>query len=465
MAREEVSRLLEEKIASFKPGSLIKGKILRVLNDDVIIDIEYKSEGVAPREEFKNDSGEELEGTEVTVIVESLDPDKTGLIPLSKEKADILLHWENIEKAYEADTPIEGTIFKSIKGGFRVDIGVLAFLPTSQADIAPLSNPAKLINSQATFKIIKLDALRKNVVVSRRKFIEEEQAVQKKEYLSELQKNQLVTGVVRNIVDYGAFIEIEYGLVGLLHLNDMSWGKVSYPSQLLSLGQKVEVVILDVDLEKQIASFGLKQKTPNPWENIEEKYPIGSTIEGKIVNITDYGAFVKIEEGVEGLLHISELSWTGRVRRPSEIVAMGDPVTVKVIDIKKAEQKISFSLRELESNPWPEIAEKFPVGSIVKGKVYNITDFGAFVEIEKDIDGLLHISNISTEQIKHPSDVLHKGQKLEVMILEIDPDNKRISLGLKQLGDIPIPEDDDEETENVETEPDTETEDSNESDN
>jgi small subunit ribosomal protein S1 len=434
MAREEVSKLLEEKISSFKPGSLIKGKVLRVANEDVIIDIEYKSEGVASIEEFKNSPVENIEGMEVSVIVESLDPDKSGLIPLSKEKADILLHWENVEKAYEADTPITGTIFRAIKGGFRVDIGVLAFLPTSQADVEPMSNPAKILGTKATFKIIKLDPLRKNVVVSRRKFIEEEMAVQKKEFLSKLQKNQLVTGVVRNIVDYGAFIEIDYGLVGLLHLNDMSWGKVSYPSQILSMGQKIEVVVLDVDTEKQIASFGLKQKTPNPWESIEEKYPIGSTVEGKVVNITDYGAFIKIEDGVEGLLHISELSWTGRVRRPSEIVAMGDPVTVKVIDIKKAEQKISFSLRELEANPWPDIANRFPVGSIVKGKVYNLTDFGAFVEIEKDIDGLLHISNITEEMIKHPSEVLRKGQKIEVMILEIDPDNKRISLGLKQLG-------------------------------
>jgi len=447
MAREEVSKLLEEKISSFKPGSLIKGKVIKVLGDDVIIDIEYKSEGVAAREEFKNETDDEIEGMEVNVIVESLDPEKSGLIPLSKEKADIMLHWETVEKNYEADNPVEGTIFKSIKGGFRVDIGVIAFLPTSQADTEPLTNPSKLIGQQATFRIIKLDPLRKNVVVSRRKFLEEEQAVQKREYLSTLQKNQLVTGVVRNIVDYGAFIEVDYGLVGLLHLNDMSWGKVSYPSQLLSLGQKIEVVVLDVDTEKQIASFGLKQKTPNPWENIEEKYPIGSTVEGKVVNITDYGAFIKIEEGVEGLLHISELSWTGRIRRPSEVVAMGDPVTVKVIDIKKEEQKISFSLRELETNPWPEIAEKFPVGSIVKGKVYNITDFGAFVEIEKDIDGLLHISNISDAMIQHPSEMLRKGQKLEVMILEIDPENKRISLGLKQLGkqakkrDAEMPED------------------------
>jgi small subunit ribosomal protein S1 len=452
MTREEVAKLLEEKISSFKPGSLIKGRVLRANSEEVLIDIEYKSEGAVPREEFKNDVDEELKGKEINVIVESLDPNKNGFIPLSKEKADILLYWENIEKTFEADAPIEGTIFKVIKGGFRVDIGVLAFLPTSQAGVEPMSNPSQLVGTKTTFKIIKLDALRKNVVVSRRKHIEEEQAVQKKEYLSQLQKNQLVTGVVRNIVDYGAFIEIDYGLVGLLHLNDMSWGKVSYPSQILSLGQKTEVVILDVDLEKQIASFGLKQKTPNPWENIEEKYPIGATVEGKVVNITDYGAFIKIEEGVEGLLHISELSWTGRVRRPSEIVAMGDPVTVKVIDIKKEEQKISFSLRELESNPWPEIAEKFPVGSVIKGKVYNITDFGAFVEIEKDIDGLLHISNITDEQIKHPSEVLRKGQKIEVLILEIDPDNKRISLGLKQLGKVPLESEDVNISENVEKE-------------
>lgn len=433
MAREEVSKLLEEKIASFKPGSLIKGRVIRVTNEEVIIDIEYKSEGVVSREEFRDSTEQEIIGMEVDVIVESLDPDKGGLIPLSKEKADILLHWEKIEKAYETDTPLEGTIFKSIKGGYRVDIGVLAFLPTSQADVEPLTNPSNLLGTKGTFKIIKLDPLRKNVVVSRRKYLEEEQAVQKKEYLSNLQKNQLVTGVVRNIVDYGAFIEIDHGIVGLLHLNDMSWGKVSYPSQILSLGQKIEVVVLDIDIEKQIASFGLKQKTPNPWESIEERYPIGSIVEGKVVNITEYGAFIKIEEGIEGLLHISELSWTGRVRKPSEVVAMGDPVTVKVIDIKKDQQKISFSLRELEANPWPAIAEKFPVGSIVKGKVYNITEFGAFVEIEKDIDGLLHISNITDEPIKHPSEVLRKGQKLDVMILEIDPDNKRISLGLKQM--------------------------------
>ncbi len=433
MTREEVAELLEQKLSSFKPGSLVKGRVVKVLGDEVIIDIEYKSEGSAPREEFKREQDELVEGIEVDVIVESLDPESSGLIPLSKEKADIILNWEKVEKDYEEDNPVEGVIFKRVKGGFRVDIGVIAFLPASQAAAQPMVDANSLVGKKSSFRIIKLDSLRKNVVLSRKKFIEEEMAVKRGEYLETLQKHQLVSGVVKNIVDYGAFIEIEYGVVGLLHINDMSWGKVSYPSQLLSIGQTVEVVILNVDKEKQIASFGIKQKTPNPWESVTEKYPIGSNIEGKVVNITDYGAFIKLEEGVEGLLHISELSWTGKIKHPSDVVAMGDNVTVKVIDIKQGEQKISFSLRDLEPNPWPELAEKYPRGSIVKGKVYNITDFGAFVEIEKGIDGLLHISNISEEMIKHPSEVLRKGQKIDVVVLDIDPDAKRIALGYKQL--------------------------------
>jgi len=432
----EVSRLLEEKIASFKPGSLVKGTVVRLTNDEVIIDIGYKSEGVAQREEFKGQKDNVKEGMEVQIVVESLDPDSNGLIPLSKEKADIILNWENVETHFNEEKPIEGIIFKRVKGGFRVDIGVTAFLPSSQTDLKPITNPSEYIGMKSFFKIIKCDSLRKNVVVSRKKYLEEKREKEKIEFLKKLEKNQIVSGVVKNIVDYGAFIEIDHGIVGLLHINDMSWGRISHPSQLFGIGEKVEVVVIGVDLEKQVVSFGLKQKTPNPWENIEEKYPIGSVVEGKVVNITDYGAFIKIEEGVEGLLHISELSWTGRIKHPSEVVAMGDTVKVKVIDIKKDEQKISFSLKQLEPNPWPEIAKKYKVGSVVKGKVYNITDFGAFIEIEKGIDGLLHISNISDKPIKHPSEILRKGQKIEVMVLEIDPDEKKINLGLKQLGEI-----------------------------
>jgi len=428
----DVGKLLEEKISGFKPGSLIKGRVVRVLEEDVIIDIGYKSEGVVLKEEFKGDNI--YEGQEVDIIVESLDPDEHGFIPLSKEKADVIINWEKVERCYETGEFIEGTIFRSVKGGFRVDIGVIAFLPSSQADIGPLTSPSSLVGMRSKFKIINLDSMRKNVVVSRRKYMEEEREEKRKEYFNNIQEGQLVTGTVRNIVDYGVFIELDYGIVGLLHINDMSWGRISHPSQILSTGQEVEVVVLDVDREKQVLSFGLKQKTPNPWDNIEEKYPVGSVVEGKVVNITDYGAFVKIEEGIEGLLHISELSWTGRIKKPSDVIAMGDTVKVQVIDIKKEEQKISFSLKSLEPNPWPEIAERYPEGSIVKGKVYNITDFGAFVELEPGIDGLLHISNITDGDIKHPSEVLRKGQKIDVMVLEIDPENKRIALGMKQIG-------------------------------
>jgi len=435
MSSGEVSKLLEEKLLSFKPGSLIRGRVVRVSEGEVIIDIGYKSEGCALLEEFKREKNTIAPGQEVDVVVESLDPDANGLIPLSKEKADVLVNWEKIENYFQQDIPVEGYIFQRVKGGFRVDIGVVAFLPGSQTDIRPLTNPNEYVGMNSFFKIIKIDSTRKNVVVSRRKYLEDAKEQRKRELLRSLEKGQLVKATVRNIVDYGAFLEIEAGLMGLLHLNDMSWGRLSHPSQILSVGDQIEVVVLDVNLEKQVVSFGLKQKTPNPWETVAEKYPVGSLVEGKVVNITDYGAFVKIEEGVEGLLHISELSWTGRVKHPSEVLATGDVLTLKVIDIKQEEQKISFSLRQTEPNPWPEIVKRYPVGSVVSGKVYHLTDFGAFVELEKGIDGLLHISNISSREIKHPSEVLRKGQKIEVLILNIDPENKRISLGLKQLGE------------------------------
>jgi small subunit ribosomal protein S1 len=435
MIKENVNKVLEEKIASYKPGSLVKGRVVDVVNEEVIIDIGFKSEGVTLKDEFKSRGNEIKKGEEVYVIIESLDPDSNGLIPLSKEKADIMLNWEQLEEKFKNNLPVEGVIFKRVKGGYRVDIGVTAFLPSSQTDIVPIKNPNEYVGMKTFFKILKLDTLRKNIVVSRKQYLEEEKERQKIEYLKSLNKNQLVKGVVKNIVDYGAFIEIDHGVVGLLHINDMSWGRISHPSQLLSVGEKIEVVILDINFEKQVVSFGLKQKTQNPWEKVEEKYPVGSVVEGKVVNITDYGVFIKLEEGVEGLLHISELSWTGKIKHPSEIIATGDTLKVKVIDIKKDEQKISFSLRQLEPNPWPEIEKKYPAGTVVTGKVYHITDFGAFVEIEKGIDGLLHISNISNTPIKHPSEVLRKGQKIEVMILEIDPENKKISLGMKQLGE------------------------------
>ncbi len=445
----DVGKILEEKLLSFKPGSLIKGTVVRV-DKEVIVDFGYKTEGYVLREEFKSEQDKIKPGTQVDLIVESLDPDPNGLILLSKEKADIMLNWDKIEKHYEEDKPITGTILQRVKGGFKVDIGILAFLPGSQTDIKPVTNPSQFINMQSLFKIIKIDKQRKNVVVSRRKYLEEEKEEKKRQFLQTLEKGTIIKGKVKNLVDYGAFIETDNGVVGLLHLNDMAWGRITHPSQMISVGEEIEVVVLDVNMEKQVVSFGLKQKTKNPWDDVETKYPVGSIVDGKVVNITDYGAFIKLEDGIEGLLHISEFSWTGRVRHPSDVVAMGDVVKLKVIDIKKDEQKISFSLRQMEQNPWPEIVKKYPVGSVVKGKVYHITDFGAFVEIEKGIDGLLHISNISDIQIKHPSEVLRKGQKIDVLILEIDPEAKKISLGLKHLGESHISEEDENEGDNQE---------------
>ncbi len=446
MADIDVSKILEEKLQSFKPGSMIKGTVVRV-EKEVIIDFGYKTEGYVLLEEFKSQQDKLKPGTEVDLIVESLDPDPNGLILLSKEKADIMLNWEKIEKHYEENKPIYGTILQRVKGGFKVDIGMLAFLPGSQTDIKPVTNPSQFINLESYFKIIKIDRQRKNVVVSRRKYLEEEKEEKKKEYLQNLKKGSIVKGKVKNLVDYGAFIEIENEIVGLLHLNDMSWSRITHPSQMLSVGEEVEVMVLDINMEKQVVSFGLKQKTKNPWDEVEAKYPVGAVVDGKVVNITDYGAFIKLEDGIEGLLHISEFSWTGRVRHPSDVVAMGDTLKLKVIDIKKDEQKISFSLRQLEENPWPEIVKKYPVGSVIKGKVCHITDFGAFIEIEKGIDGLLHISNISNVPIKHPSEVLRKGQKIDVIVLEIDPEAKKISLGLKHLGEQKIQNDQEEEDE------------------
>jgi len=445
----DVGKILEEKLLSFKPGSLIKGTVIRV-DKEVIVDFGYKTEGYVLREEFKSEQEKIKPGTQVDLIVESLDPDPNGLILLSKEKADVMLNWDKIEKNYEEDKPVTGTILQRVKGGFKVDIGILAFLPGSQTDIKPVTNPSQFINVQSLFKIIKIDKQRKNVVVSRRKFLEEEKEEKRRQFLQTLEKGTIVKGKVKNLVDYGAFIEIDNSVVGLLHLNDMAWGRITHPSQMISVGEEIEVVVLDVNMEKQVVSFGLKQRTKNPWDEVEAKYPVGAIVEGKVVNITDYGAFVKLEDGIEGLLHISEFSWTGRVRHPSDVVAMGDAMKLKVIDIKKDEQKISFSLRQMEQNPWPEIVKKYPVGSVVKGKVYHITDFGAFVEIEKGIDGLLHISNISDAQIKHPSEVLRKGQKIDVLILEIDPEGKKISLGLKHLGESHTYEEDENEGDNQE---------------
>ncbi|MCK4245277.1 MAG: S1 RNA-binding domain-containing protein, partial [Candidatus Omnitrophica bacterium] len=351
-------------------------------------------------------------------------------------RADLSLNWHRIEKTYEADSPIEGKIVQIVKGGFKVDIGVLAFLPGSQADIKPLTEPKEFLGKNYQFKVLKIDRFKKNVVLSRRSLLEEEERKKHLSALLKLKEGELIKGKVKSIVDYGAFVEID-GVSGFLHINDMGWGRISHPSQLLRVGEEIEVLVLKVDREKGEVSFGLKQKTPNPWEKIEEKYPVGSKVRGKVVNITEYGAFVKLEEGLEGLLHISELSWIGHIKHPSEIIAMGDELELLVIGIEKEHQKISFSLKRLEPNPWEKIKEKYPPDTKFEGKVVSLTDYGAFVEIEKGIDGLLHISNISWEKIKHPSEILKKGEKVDVVILSVDPERKKIALGMKQLKEKP----------------------------
>jgi len=428
---KELSEILDQKLKKFKEGKLIKGKVVRIDKDGVILDVDYKSEGRVPNSEFKKLKDIKI-GDEIEVVIESLEPNDNGLLLFSKERADLSLNWYRIEKTCETDTPIEGKVVQIVKGGFKVDIGVLAFLPGSQAGINPLTEPKEFLGKNYKFKIIKIDRSKKNVVLSRRSLLEEEERKKHLTILLKLKEGEWVKGKVKNIVDYGAFIEID-GFTGFLHINEMSWGRISHPSQILRVGEEIEVVVLRINQEQGEVSFGLKQRTPNPWEKIEEKYPVGSKVRGKVVNITDYGVFVKLEEGLEGLLHISELSWIAHIKHPSEIVAMGDELELIVIGAEKERQKISFSLKGLEPNPWEKIGEKYPSGTKFKGKVVSITDYGAFIEIEKGIDGLLHISNISWDEIKHPSEILKKGEKIDVVVLSVDPKKRKVALGMKQL--------------------------------
>ncbi len=428
---KELTEILNQKLKDFKEGKLIKGKVVRIDNDGVILDVNYKSEGRIPNTEFKNIKKVKI-GDEIDVVIESLEPNDNGLLLFSKERADLSLNWYRIEKTYEADTPIAGKVVQVVKGGFKVDIGVLAFLPGSQAGIDPLTQPNDFLGKTYQFKILKIDRPKKNVVLSRRTLLEDEERKKHLSLILKLKEDKWVKGKVKSIVDYGAFIEVE-GVTGFLHINQMSWGRISHPSQLLRVGEEIEVLVLEINQEQGEVSFGLKQRTPNPWEKIEEKYPVGSKVRGKVVNITEYGVFVKLEEGLEGLLHISELSWIGHIKHPSEIVAMGDELDLIVIGMEKEHQKISFSLKRLEPNPWEKIKEKYPPGTKFEGKVVSITDYGAFVEIQKGIDGLLHISNISWDKIKHPSDVLKKGEKIDVIVLSVDPKRRKVALGMKQL--------------------------------
>ena len=424
-----------DSIQNFEIGSVMKGRILSSIGDNVVIDCGYKSEGMIPKFEF-DDPSEIKIGEEVEVLLEAVEDD-SGLIKLSKRKADRIRGWERIIAKYKEGDIITGRVTRKIKGGLLVDMGVPIFLPASQIDVKPPGDIAQYIGQEVTCRILKIDETRQNIVVSRRKLIEEDRNKKKQELLSEIEVGQVRKGVVKNIADFGAFIDLG-GLDGLLHITDMSWGRISHPSELLAIDDEVDVTILGIDKEKEKVALGLKQKSENPWLHIEEKYPVGSRVKGQVVNIMSYGAFVKLETGIEGLVHISEMSWTRRINHPSEMVAIGDMVEVVVLKIDKEKEEISLSIKQTEINPWTVIEEKYPAGTKIKGRVRNLTNYGAFIEIEEGVDGLLHISDMSwAKKVGHPSEIVKKGDKIEAIVLSVDREKKRVALGLKQLSDDP----------------------------
>jgi small subunit ribosomal protein S1 len=417
-----------------KEGEVIRGVVLSIDDDHVQVDVGFKSEGLIDTWEFMDDDGTVLVkvGDHVDVLIEEVE-DQEGRIVLSKEKADRLKIWDQISEAYESDKPVEGTIVSRVKGGLSVDIGVKAFLPGSQVDLRPVRNLESLMGQRAEFKIIKFNKRRGNIVLSRRALLETERRKLRASTLENLEVGQIVDGVVKNITDYGAFIDLG-GIDGLLHVTDMSWGRVNHPSELFQVGDEIKVKVLKFDAETERVSLGLKQIQPDPWIDAAMRYPLGKRIQGRCVSLTDYGAFVELEPGIEGLVHVSEMSWTKRVKHPSKVVAVGDEVEAVVLDVDEGGRKISLGMKQIEPNPWSMIEEKYPVNTRVRGVVRNITNFGVFVGLEEGIDGLVHVSDISwTEQIKHPSEKFQKGDEIEAVVLKIDKENEKFSLGIKQL--------------------------------
>ncbi len=441
ISAEDFRAMCLESVKDFKEGSVVPGTIIGITKDEVIVDIGYKSEGVIPVTEFRDLAKVQI-GDRIDVYLEALE-DINGMVVLSKKVADKLQNWERTVLACEEGRVIEGTIFKKVKGGFMVDIGMEAFLPASQVDIKPLRDMDPFVGVNCEFKVIKIDEARKNIVVSRRVLLEERRKKERERLLKEIQVGDLRPGTVKNITDFGAFIDLN-GIDGLLHITDITWKRISHPSEVLAIGDKVEVVILDFDREKERVSLGLKQKTPDPWQKVEEKYPVGSKVRGKVVNLMPYGAFLELEEGIEGLIHISELSWSKRVTNPAEILKVSDVVDAMVLNIDKDQRRISLGLKQVTSNPWENIGDRYPVGKRIAGKVRNIASYGVFVELEDGIDGLIHVSDISwTKKVSNPSELFKKGDTIETMVLSVDQENKKIALGIKQLSSDPwqtIPE-------------------------
>src|SRR5467141_1772080 len=431
-AEERMEDWYESGVTEFEEGEVVRGRVVHVGSSEVLVDVGYKSEGAIPIEEFHRHGTLPKVGEEIEVYLEAKE-DSEGLIVLSKDKADKIKVWDAITLAYEKGAPVEGKVVEVVKGGLSVDVGVRAFLPGSQVDLRPVKNLASMVGQTIRAKVIKLNRRRGNVVLSRRAVLEEEREEKKKHTLSVLAEGMVLTGTVKNLTDYGAFIDLG-GIDGLLHVTDMSWCRVGHPSEIFQIGDQVEVVVLHFDRETGRVSLGYKQKSSDPWAIVDARFPVGAKVQGRVVSLTNYGAFIELEPGVEGLVHVSEMSWTRRVRHPSKIVNVGDMVDVLVLDVNKATKRISLGMKQVEADPWATIDERYKPGERVEGKVRNLTDFGAFVELEPGVDGLLHISDMSwTRNIGHPSELLKKGQPIETQILNVDKDNKRISLGIKQI--------------------------------
>jgi small subunit ribosomal protein S1 len=430
-----MQELLGKTMRSFSEGSIVKGRVLQKRPNEVLIDIGYKSEGVISLSEFEDAAALEV-GSEVEVLLERLENDE-GMVVLSKEKAAQKQNWEKIVQIFNSGGLVSGKVKAVVKGGLMLNVGVEAFLPGSQVDIIAPKDLRVYEGKTLECKIVKLNEERKNVVLSRRELIEAERAEKRSKLLGGIEKGSTVKGTVKNITDFGAFIDLD-GLDGLLHITDMSWSRLNHPSEMLKVGQEVEVLVLDIDREKERVSLGLKQKTSNPWDKIADKYPINMKVKGKITNLVPYGAFVELEPGIEGLVHVSELSWTKRIARPADVLTVGQEVEAVVLGVSKDDQKVSLSIRQLDTNPWDMVTAKYPPTTRVKGKVRNLTAYGAFVELEEGIDGMIHVSDLSwTKKINHPSEVLKKGDEVEAEVLEIDKANQRISLSLKHLADDP----------------------------
>jgi small subunit ribosomal protein S1 len=431
---DDFQTLFEESMRSVKPGGVVKGRVVGVTATHVMIDVGYKSEGQIPLQEFLDRDGklQVKVGDEVDVFFDSSEGENGGIV-LSRQRAENIKVWEEIEKAYRAGTGVEGVILGKVKGGFKVDLGVPGFLPGSHVDIRPTRNLDKFIGARDRFAVLKYNRPRGNVVVSRRVLLEKEREVLKKEILKVLEEGVILEGTVKNITSYGAFVDLG-GIDGILHISDMSWGRINHPSEVVKVGDRIKVVVLRFDAERERISLGMKQITPDPWSSVAEKYPVGSRVRGKVLSLMDYGAFVELERGVEGLIHISEMSWTKKIAHPSKVVQIGEDVEVMILNVDPNHRRISLGLKQVLPNPWDQVKEKYPVGTVIQGPVRNVTDFGIFIGVEEGIDGLVHVSDLHwTKKIKHPSELYKKGDIVQAKVLGVDVQNERFSLGIKQF--------------------------------